>query len=416
MVNAQEAKTYSTKIETFQNNTTNTRGLDPNGKGSEAIDYGDSPGWSNIMIMKGEVYPHESLQYKVQTWYDPSGKGGFWDKYGIEPNYEVFKKTIVSLIYGDWQNPEDGTWHHTYLTAEDFRFMRDSLPNLYEVRMCDNLEIRAYEGTNGTLNGYHKYSANEIPPHAFDKSYNIKNLKRKVQYSTIILPKGTTSIAEFAFANIIDIYLDSKEQWYKSFGKENRFWRDEYDGYIYLSDLKNLTTIKTGAFHNTISTRVHLPENLESIGENAFNSDIIKDRPINTNLDSIIVNSQNPPMIAENSFGKKFNNAKILIPNKNYMDYRRNEFWGLSKNLTYTGYVSPNPVDIKLDKGVLIINIKNEATEAGTVSIFQGEKKVTEMGLKTGNNTVPLDSKMEYEILIDNEKFNLKPYKVNVKK
>lgn len=418
------AQTSSMKIETYKIDNVSTRGLNPNTKGDEEFDLGNEPGWGSAMIMMGEVYPHESLQYKVQTWYNPSE--GYWDEYGIEPNYEDYKKTIKTLIYGDWQNPEDGTWHHTYLTAEDFKFMRDSLPNLYEVRMCGDIEIRGYKGENGTLNGYHEYPDGEIPPYAFDKSYNNKKLNKKPQYKTIILPKNITSIGEYALANIIDLYLDSEEQWDDSShnGSGNpdkpnakRFWNDLFDGYIYLSNLKNLKTIKGNAFVNTISTRIYLPENLESIGENAFNSDIIKDRTINTNLDSIIVTSATQPKISENSFGMKFKDAKIVAPSKKYyLNYKYDKQWGLSKNLTYFGHVSPNPIDIRLDKGKLIINIKDDATETGVVSCFQDGRKVSDIELNTGNNIVNLNPKMEYKISVEAEEFNLKPYKVNTKR
>ena len=413
LVNAQ---TSFMKIETCKIDNVNTRGLNPNTKGDEEFDLGNGPGWGSVMIMMGEVYPHESLQYKVQTWYNPSE--GYWDKYGIEPNYEDYKKTIKTLVYGDWQNPEDGTWHHTYLTAEDFKFMRDSLPNLYEVRMCGDIEIRGYKGENGTLNGYHEYPDGEIPPYAFDKSYNNKKLNKKPQYKTIILPKNITSIGEYALANIIDLYLDSREQWNDSFHSPNpRFWNDEFDGYIYLSNLKNLKTIKDNAFVNTISTRIYLPENLESIGENAFNSDIIKDRAINTNLDSIIVTSPKPPMIKENSFGNKFKNSIVCLTDKgSYNKYKMDDNWSLSKNLTYFGYVSPNPIDIRLDKGKLIINIKDDATETGVVSCFQDGRKVSDIELNAGNNIVNLNPKMEYKISVEAEEFNLKPYKVNTKR
>lgn len=415
------AQTSSDKMEIYQTNKANTRGLNPNK--DNTIDLGDFLPFGVIMFMYGEVYPHESLQHKVQTWYDPDFM--IWEKTGVKPSYETYKRAIKNLIYGDWKNYEDGTWHYTYLTAEDFRFMRDSLPNLYDVRMCGNMEIRAYSGENGTLNGYHEYPAGEIPPYAFDKSYNIKNLKKKPQYKTIILPENTTSIGEYAFANNIDFYLDSKEQWNYSFNNDGhdpkkpnavRFWNDLYDGYIYLKNLKGLKTIKTGAFHNTISTRVYLPENLESIGENAFNSDIIKDREVNTNLDSIIVTSATPPRIEANSFGTKFKDANIVTPSKKYyLSYKDNNQWALSKNLTYFGYISPNPLDIRLDKGMLIINIKDNATETGIVSCFQDGKKVSDIELTTGNNTVHLNPKMEYKISVEAEEFKLKPYKVNTK-
>lgn len=412
LVNAQ---TSSMKIETYKIDNVSTRGLNNNTAIDEAFDFGDSQ-FGTAMLMSGEKYPHESLQYKVQTWYDPNDE--CWELYGVEPNYETWKKSILTISYSDWQNPEDGTWHHTFLTAEDFKFMRDSLPNLHSVRMRDNIEIRAYKGENGTINGYYEYPDNEIPPYAFDKSYNNKKLNKKPQYSTIILPKNIISIGEYAFANIIDIYLDSQEQWDESFHSPNpRFWDDEYDGYIYLSNLQNLKTIKDNAFVNTISTRIYLPENLESIGENAFNSDIIKYRPINTNLDSIIVTSSIQPKIAENSFGMKFKDAKIVAPSrKYYLNYKYDKQWGLSKNLTYFGYVSPNPIDIRLDKGKLIINIKDDATETGVVSCFQDGRKVSDIELNTGSNIVNLNPKMEYKISVEVEDFNLKPYKVNTKK
>lgn len=414
LVNAQ---TSSMKIETYKIDNVSTRGLNPNIKGDEEFDLGDGPGWGNALLLGGEYYPHKSLKERINEFWNPNRYNEPWDEYGLEPSYDVWKKTINNLVFYDKQNPEDGTWHHTYLTAEDFKFMRDSLPNLYEVRMCGNIEIRAYKGENGTINGYYEYPDNEIPPYAFDKSYNNKKLNKKPQYSTIILPKNITSIGEYAFANIIDIYLDSEEQWNESFYGEHRFWKDEYDGYIYLSNLQNLKTIKDNAFVNTISTRIYFPENLESIGENAFNSDIIKDRPINTNLDSIIVTSSIQPKIAENSFGMKFKDAKIVAPSrKYYLNYKYDKQWGLSKNLTYFGYVLPNPIDIRLDKGKLIINIKDDATETGVVSCFQDGRKVSDIELNTGSNIVNLNPKMEYKISVEVEDFNLKPYKVNTKK
>lgn len=412
LVNAQ---TSSMKIETYKIDNVSTRGLNPNTKGDEEFDLGDGPGWGNTLIFAGEYYPHRSIIQRIKECWNPDPNSEFWNEYGLEPDYEIWKKTIDNIIIQDKQNPEDGTWHHTYLTAEDFKFMRDSLPNLNDVRMYGNVEIRGYKGENGTLKGYHEYPDGEIPPYAFDKSYNNKKLNKKPQYKSIILPKNITSIGEYALANIIDLYLDSEEQWTETFhSSKPRFWNDSFDGYIYLSNLKNLKTIKDNAFVNTISTRIYLPENLESIGENAFNSDIIKDRAINTNLDSIIVTSATQPKIAENSFGVKFKDAKILILNKEYYsNYKHDKQWGLSKNLTYFGYVSPNPIDIHLDKGRLIINIKEDATETGVVSCFQNGRKIDGIKLDNGNNVINLNHKMGYKILVDDEEFNLKPYKVN---
>ena len=419
------AQTSSMKIETYKIDNVSTRGLNPNTKGDEEFDLGDFHYFGTTLIFMGEEYPHKSITQRIKEFWNPNRYEIFY-KVGLEPDYELWKRSITDIIIQDKQNPEDGTWHHTYLTAEDFKFMRDSLPNLYEVRMCGDIEIRGYKGENGTLNGYHEYPDGELPPYAFDKSYNNKKLNKKPQYKTIILPKNITSIGEYALANIIDLYLDSEEQWDDSFhnGSGNpdkpnakRFWNDLFDGYIYLSNLKNLKTIKDNAFVNTISTRIYLPENLESIGENAFNSDIIKDRAINTNLDSIIVTSATQPKIAENSFGMKFKDAKIVAPSKKYyLNYKYDKQWGLSKNLTYFGYVSPNPIDIRLDKGKLIINIKDNATETGIVSCFQDGRKVSDIELNTGNNIVNLNPKMEYKISVEAEEFNLKPYKVNTKR
>lgn len=69
--------------------------------------------------------------------------------------------------------------------------------------------------------------------------------------------------------------------------------------------------------------------------------------------------------------------------------------------------------DIRLDKGKLIINIKDDATETGIVSCFQDGRKVSDIELNTGNNIVNLNPKMEYKISVEAEEFNLKPYKVN---
>lgn len=147
------------------------------------------------------------------------------------------------------------------------------------------------------------------------------------------------------------------------------------------------------------------------------NSDIIKDRAINTNLDSIIVTSPKPPIIKENSFGDKFKNSIVYLTDKElYNKYKMDDNWGLSKSLTYFGYVSPNPIDIRLDKGKLIINIKDDATETGIVSCFQDGRKVSDIELNTGNNIVNLNPKMEYKISVEAEVFNLKPYKVDTKK
>lgn len=419
------AQTSSMKIETYKIDNVSTRGLNPNTKGNEKFDLGDFPYFGTTLIFMGEEYPHKSITQRIKEFWNPNRYEIFY-KVGLEPDYELWKRSITDIIIQDKQNPEDGTWHHTYLTAEDFKFMRDSLPNLYDVRMYGNVEIRGYKGKNGTINGYYEYPDGEIPPYAFDKSYNNKKLNKKPQYKSIILPKNITSIGEYALANIIDLYLDSEEQWDDSFhnGSGNpdkpnakRFWNDLFDGYIYLSNLKNLKTIKDNAFANTISTRIYLPENLESIGENAFNSDIIKDRAINTNLDSIIVTSPKPPIIKENSFGDKFKNSIVYLTDKElYNKYKMDDNWGLSKSLTYFGYVSPNPINISLDKGTLIINIKTDATETGIVSCFQDGRKVSDIELNTGNNIVNLNPKMEYKISVEAEEFNLKPYKVDTKR
>lgn len=246
------AQTSSMKIETYKIDNVSTRGINPNTKGDEEFDLGDFPYFGNTLIFMGEEYPHKSITQRIKEFWNPNRYEEFY-KVGLEPDYELWKRSVNGIIIQDKQNPEDGTWHHTYLTAEDFKFMRDSLPNLCHVRMCGNVEIRGYKGENGTINGYYKYPDGEIPPYAFDKSYNNKKLNKKPQYNTIILPKNITSIGEYALANIIDLYLDSEEQFDYTFYNDSgnpdkpnakRFWNDLFDGYIYLSNLKNLKRLR----------------------------------------------------------------------------------------------------------------------------------------------------------------------------
>lgn len=139
------AQTSFMKIETHKIDNVNTRGLNPNTKGDEEFDLGDFPYFGNVLIFMGEEYPHKSITQRIKEFWNPNRYEIFY-KVGLEPDYELWKRSIQCIIIQDWQNPEDETWHHTYLTAEDFKFMRDSLPNLDEVRMCGDIEIRGYKG------------------------------------------------------------------------------------------------------------------------------------------------------------------------------------------------------------------------------------------------------------------------------
>lgn len=91
------AQTSSMKIETYKIDNVSTRGLNPNvTEGDEAEDSGDGPVFGSTMIMMGENYPHQSLQYKVQTWYNPNDVE--WSKYDVEPNYETWKRVLEVLF------------------------------------------------------------------------------------------------------------------------------------------------------------------------------------------------------------------------------------------------------------------------------------------------------------------------------
>lgn len=85
------------------------------------------------------------------------------------------------------------------INAIDFKNLRDDFTNL-EVLDLSSAEIKNYVGKKGTLDQFHVYHANAIPPHAFSEKTNYAP-KERTALQLVVLPPTLNSIENFAFAN-----------------------------------------------------------------------------------------------------------------------------------------------------------------------------------------------------------------------
>lgn len=133
------------------------------------------------------------------------------------------------------------------IDARDFKTMRDLMPKVSNFNLESSI-IMAYFGTEGT-NGSSEtnYSANEIPPYAFNNAFDPITSLSKENLISIKMPSSTISIGTYAFYN-----------------------RYSMRGQLIIPE--TVTSIGDFAFYNCnrLSGNLTLPNNINFIGKNAF--------------------------------------------------------------------------------------------------------------------------------------------------
>lgn len=152
------------------------------------------------------------------------------------------------------------------IDARDFKTMRDSMPLLAALDLTD-VTITAYSGANGTyFLGNYDYPGNEIPYSAFYDSNSVG----KTSLTSVVLPKSSISIGQFAFRGCIGL---------RSFIMPDQIISI---GNYAFGSCRSLTsfvipegTISIGVFvFESCSglTSITIPSTVSSIGEGAFMS------------------------------------------------------------------------------------------------------------------------------------------------
>lgn len=173
------------------------------------------------------------------------------------------------------------------IDARDFRFMRDSLPQLADIDL-KNTSITAYSGSEGTNPSISAYSANEIPINAFYKTYSGVG---KNTLASIILPDNTITIAQSAFAyargirsivipdqvTVIGMTAFARCEGLKNVTIGNSVTTIGLEAFYICTKLSEIsipnsvTTISNEAFSNCIALKsIIFSNNLRIIGADAF--------------------------------------------------------------------------------------------------------------------------------------------------
>jgi hypothetical protein len=97
------------------------------------------------------------------------------------------------------------------MDARDFRYLRDNLVALKSLDLSE-VVIIAYQGSEGTANGYMLYPNDEIPLYAF---YHPERYQGNKSITNIVLPNSAKVVGEFAFMDCSSLmnvkYSDSIE-------------------------------------------------------------------------------------------------------------------------------------------------------------------------------------------------------------
>ena len=148
------------------------------------------------------------------------------------------------------------------IDARDVKLIRDNMPNIITLDLS-NATLIAYHGDSGTVSGSQYYPANTFPKNAF---YNGQDGKFNV--CNVYLPSSTEEIADFAFAqcvNLQKVYFPSS----LSIIGNSSFYNCSRINNIILP--KSLSIIGDNAFRRCASvTTISIPVKTSIIGKRAF--------------------------------------------------------------------------------------------------------------------------------------------------
>lgn len=204
-----------------------------------------------------------------------------------DPNADDLSKNKVTITAGTLHSTFSSSQSDTITTltlkgtidARDFRFMRDSMPNLSKVDLSA-VSVLGYTGGEGTVGNnpaVYTYNPNWIPEGAFCKSDLSAG---KTSLTEIKLPLNTDTIGGYAFAlssNLKSLYIPSTVKCivYKAFWKsslaitvdQNNQYFSGVDGVLFSKDLSVLLFYpcsKIGSYS--------IPASVAGIGNYAFSN------------------------------------------------------------------------------------------------------------------------------------------------
>lgn len=221
---------------------------------------------------------------------------------GMTKTIENTTGTLHCQLNLDEQQYNSGLVIKGQMDARDFRFLRDSMPNLKELDLAE-VKILAYSGSDGTeMNKSVYYPASTIPSFAFSKPDAVEPNQT---LQKLILPVDYSAIGQSAFKNCSRILPE-------------------------LILPKNLTEIGDYAFSGCDSLKfLFIPEKTTRIGSCAFNS---------RQLQTIITTMAYPPAYGSGIFENvNKQSCNLFVPKatkKNYLLYSQwNSFVNLREDL-----------------------------------------------------------------------------------
>ncbi|MFA5044534.1 MAG: leucine-rich repeat protein, partial [Paludibacter sp.] len=173
------------------------------------------------------------------------------------------------------------------LDASDFKFMRDSIPNLTYLDISQTT-INAYTGSNGTVGSYTiSYPAATIPQNAFDNGY----YSSKIALKSIILPNSISSIGTYAFQYCFKLDSIAIPNSVTSIGD----FAFDYCNNLKSVKLSNSLTTIGRVFSNCSSlTKIVIPNSVTSLTGSTFSyCSRLKDVSFSNSLTSIGSNAFN---------------------------------------------------------------------------------------------------------------------------
>ncbi|MDD5183671.1 MAG: leucine-rich repeat protein [Paludibacter sp.] len=173
------------------------------------------------------------------------------------------------------------------LDARDFKFMRDSIPNLTYLDISQTT-INAYTGSNGTVGSYTiNYPAATIPQNAFDNGY----YSSKIALKSIILPNSISSIGTYAFQYCFKLDSIAIPNSVTSIGD----FAFDYCNNLKSVKLSNSLTTIGRVFSNCSSlTKIVIPNSVTSLTGSTFSyCSRLKDVSFSNSLTSIGSNAFN---------------------------------------------------------------------------------------------------------------------------
>jgi hypothetical protein len=147
------------------------------------------------------------------------------------------------------------------MDARDFRTIRDRMPELKKLNLHE-VTIADYTGRDGTVSySNNSYMENAIPQQAF---------QNKIKLESVILPKGTTSIKDYAFRDCKNLKKLDLPASVASFGKWFLLFCDSLTSINIPTSLQIIGDNTFSGWRGLIN--IDIPITVNAIGNSAFSS------------------------------------------------------------------------------------------------------------------------------------------------